>query len=89
MAGLTTFTLPVPWLADLYGRRILYGINLILFTIFLLAIILATQLEALYVLIFMIGGTMPGRTIVGLNYILEFTQIKYRDTIVFVRMLAG
>ena len=88
-AGVITFVIVIPWLADSYGRRYPYIASMVVFLLLTIGIYLADDLTTLYVLLFFLGGTFGGRTIVAINYLLEFFDNRLRDIIIVVRMGLG
>ena len=49
---------------------------------------LANDIYTLYALLFIAGMTFAGRVIVGINFVIEFLTDKYKETMVFTRMLS-
>jgi len=62
----------VPWLADKCGRKWVVVVSYLIFIATTVGILFASDLIALYVLMFIAGTTFGGRVVVGLNYLLEF-----------------
>lgn len=86
-AGVVSTILLIPWLSDKWGRRWIvtscYSI-LILATI---GLMLASNLTTLYILVFIIGSTFGGRIISGMNWLVEFQQVRKKELVVFIKML--
>jgi len=64
--------LPIGYLSDVIGRKWLFVITLVILVISSFGFIVATSLDELYVHMFLLGVTYPGRMIVGVNYAYEF-----------------
>lgn len=86
--GMLAFIVVVPMIADRYGRRWVFQINFIIFIASTIGILFATDLVWLYVMLFISGGTIGGRSVVGINYMLEFQQAKKKDLAIFLRLMA-
>lgn len=76
-----TTIIPVGYLSDKIGRKITF-----LFTIFLLIVsqtgfLFANSLDQLYVFMFILGLSFPGRIIVSQNYSYEFCTPSQREHI--------
>jgi MFS family permease len=56
---------PVGFLSDVYGRKWLFVGTLVVLTLACSGLLLARSLDELYVYMFMLGLTFPGRMIVG------------------------
>ena len=44
---------------------------------------ISNNIYELYVFQFLMGSTFAGRTVVGLNYVLEFQSFRYQENILF------
>jgi len=64
--------LPVGILSDMVGRKWIYVATLAILVISSFGFIIATTLDELYVYMFLLGITYPGRMIVAVNYAYEF-----------------
>lgn len=62
----------VPWLADKFGRRWNAFINYAIFIVDVIAILLASDMLTLYVLLFIAGATFGGRAIVNFMYVIDY-----------------
>jgi len=64
-------------LADIYGRKWIYRVNMVI-TLFLFgAIYLASNVDQMILINFGIGLTTTGRLSVGFLYMMEFVQMKH------------
>jgi MFS family permease len=70
--GMLCFIVVVPMIADKYGRKLVFTINYIIFILSTVGILFANDLIWLYVFLFISGATIGGRSVVGINYMLEF-----------------
>jgi MFS family permease len=70
--GMLCFIVIVPIIADRYGRKWVFLINFIIFIVSTIGILLSHDLLWLYVFLFISGATIGGRSVVGINYMLEF-----------------
>lgn len=86
--GMLCFIVVVPMIADRHGRRWVFQINFAIFIFATFGILLATDLVWLYIFLFISGGTIGGRSVVGINYMLEFQQAKKKDLAIFLRLMA-
>ena len=59
---------PVGFLSDIFGRKWIFVVTLFIVLISVVGFILARSIEELYVYMFLLGTTFPGRIIVGVNY---------------------
>jgi hypothetical protein len=59
-------------MTDKCGRKYIAVINNFLLIIVMIGIILASDINYLYVLLFLAGATFGGRLIAGLNWLIEF-----------------
>ena len=64
--------LPVGFLSDVFGRKWIFVGTLGILVLSSFGFIIATTLDELYVYMFLLGITYPGRMIVGINYAYEF-----------------
>lgn len=64
--------IPVGLLSDIYGRRYIFIGSLAMLLGACIGFLLARSLDELYVYMFMMGLTFPGRIIVATNYAQEF-----------------
>lgn len=74
----------VPYLADAYGRKLVFCISVAVQSAMLLAMMLSDNLYELYVWEFLMGCTFVGRVIIGLSYLVEYQPIRYQEDIVFL-----
>ena len=72
---------PVGLLSDFIGRKMIFIITLVILASACLGFILAKSIDELYVYMFMMGCTFPGRMIVGMNYAYEFQVEKWKEYI--------
>ena len=86
--GLIVFITFVPPLADRFGRRWVFISTLALSCVAQLGLMLTNDLYWAYFFEFLVGGTFPGRIIVGLTYILEYNIPKFHESIVFGLLLS-
>ena len=63
---------PVGLLSDIYGRRYIFLTTLGLLLVSCVGFVIAGSLDELYVYMFIMGLTFPGRIIVATNYAQEF-----------------
>jgi MFS family permease len=64
--------IPVGYLADRYGRKWVFVITLLVLAIACIGFIFAKTIEELYIYMFLLGTTFPGRIIIGVNFAMEF-----------------
>jgi len=64
--------LPIGFLSDVVGRKWIFVGTLGILVLSCFGFIIATTLDELYVYMFLLGVTYPGRMIVGINYAYEF-----------------
>ena len=60
--------IPIGLLSDLYGRKWIFVATLVILIISCTGFIMAKSIEELYVYMFLLGVTFPGRIIVGINF---------------------
>lgn len=86
--GVLTTALVVPWYSDRQGRKwptiISYGVFLFIHV----AIGMSDSIFVLYGSLFIAGLTLPGRIVVGLNYLLEFNPIWRKDRVMFMKTMS-
>jgi MFS family permease len=70
--GMLCFIIIVPMIADKFGRKWVFQINFFIFIIATIGILFANDLISLYIFLFISGATIGGRSVVGINYMLEF-----------------
>ena len=76
----------LPMLADNYGRKHIFDSTMVLSAIIQLALIFANDLDlALWEMMFL-GMTFGGKSIVGLNYLLEFISSEEQPRVVLIYM---
>lgn len=68
---------PVGFLSDVLGRLWIFIITLIVLAIACFGFMIATSLDQLYVYMFLLGTTLPGRMIVGINFAYEFQLLSW------------
>lgn len=88
-AGILTTILIVPILTDKYGRKWNAVINNFVLIFVTIGIIYASDIVTLYILLFLAGATFGGRLIAGLNWLIEFMHVRVKETVMFVKMIAG
>lgn len=86
--GMLCFIIVVPMIADRYGRKWVFQINFLIFILSTIGILLSSDLEWLYIYLFISGATIGGRSVVGINYMLEFQQAKKKNLAIFLRLMA-
>lgn len=86
--GMLCFIVIVPMIADRYGRKWVFQINYFIFIISTIGILISSDLMWLYIFLFISGGTIGGRSVVGINYFLEFQQAKKKNLTIFLRLMA-
>lgn len=86
--GMLAFIVIVPMIADRYGRKWVFQINFFIFIGSTIGILLANDIVWLYILLFISGGTIGGRSVVGINYMLEFQQASKKNLAIFLRLMA-
>jgi MFS family permease len=64
--------IPVGYLSDRFGRKWVFLITLVVLAISCAGFIFAKTLEELYIYMFLLGTTFPGRIIIGQNFAMEF-----------------
>ena len=64
--------IPVGLLSDLYGRKWVFIATLVILLIACVGFLYAKSIEELYVYMFLLGVSFPGRIIVGINFAQEF-----------------
>jgi MFS family permease len=69
----------VPLLADKFGRKWPFLITIIIFIIGAIGLILTNNLYEAYFYEFLIGFTFAGRIVVGLNYTMEYLNVKWHQ----------
>ena len=70
--GIISTVIIVPWYSDRIGRRWLSLLSYYVLMIAMFGILMAHDLIWLYIFAFVAGSTFPGRTIVALNWLLEY-----------------
>lgn len=70
---------PVGFLSDILGRKWIFIITLCLLLIACYGFIQARSLNELYIYMFILGTTYPGRMIVGVNYAYEFLLESWKE----------
>ena len=88
-SGVICTVILVPWLADKYGRKLNVFINHVIYIVVSIIQIFATDINVLYVLLFIQGATFGGRIVVGLNYLLEFQLDGKKELFTYIRMVAN
>lgn len=63
---------PVGLLSDIYGRKWIFISTLVILLIACIGFLYAKSIEELYVYMFLLGVSFPGRIIVGINFAQEF-----------------
>lgn len=66
--------MPVGLLSDYFGRKWIFIITLLILVIACVGFMFATTIEELYVYMFLLGVSFPGRIIVGVNFAQEFQR---------------
>ena len=70
--------MPIGYLSDVFGRKWIFIGTLFVLICACLGFLFARSLNELYIYMFMMGLTFPGRIIVGANYAYEFLPDKTR-----------
>lgn len=70
--GMLCTIVVLPMIADKYGRKWVFNISFLIFIISTIGILVANDLVWLYIFLFISGATIGGRSVVGINYLLEF-----------------
>ena len=70
--------IPVGYLSDVIGRKWLFVGSIVVLQIACLGFIFATTLDQLYIFMFLIGLSFPGRIIVGINFAYELIHKEMR-----------
>ena len=78
----------VPIVADKCGRKWVFVTTCIISACAQLGLMISNNLYELYIYEFFIGATFAGRVIVGLSYVLEFTERKYHEDIIFYLLIS-
>ena len=86
-AGVMITIIPVPWLADLYGRKWFTMTGFIIDTLSSIGLMLCHDLNTAYVFLFICGLTYGARIIVGTTFLIEHYWKKAKDLIVWLRMI--
>lgn len=87
-SGVLTLIIFLPWVADKYGRRWVFISAYGMFLIFAALILSMDDLMALYVVIFLTGGTIGGRVIVANNFFMEYFETRIKDIAIFIRFFS-
>ena len=77
--GILLGLLFVPRLADVYGRKYPFLGTMAFSCLVQVGLLYCTSLNLAILLMASLGMTFPGKMIVGLNYLLEFTLDEYRQ----------
>ena len=72
----------VPLLADNYGRKWPLIITIIIFIVGAIGLLVTSSLYEAYFYMFLIGFTFAGRVVVGLNYTMEYLNVRFHTTTV-------
>ena len=78
----------VPIVADKCGRKWVFVVTCVMSACAQLGLIITRNLYELYIYEFFIGATFAGRVIVGLSYVLEFTERKYHEDVIFYLLIS-
>ena len=73
--------IPVGLLSDIYGRKWIFVGTLGVLIIACVGFLYARSLEELYVYMFLLGVSFPGRIIVGINFAQEFQKESWIEYI--------
>ena len=88
-AGVMTTVIPIPWLADLYGRKYFATVGYIVYIFAVIGLMGCHDLNWAYFYLFICGATFGARVIVVTNFIIEYFWIKLKELIIFLRMISG
>ena len=80
--GVISMMLVVPAIADSYGRRLPFIITMAASVSAQAWLMVTSSLDVALGLMMVLGMTFPGKNVVGLNYLLEFTSSKAQATVV-------
>lgn len=69
--------IPVGYISDQIGRKLVYCATIIVQITACLGLLFATEMDHLYIFLFMFGLTFPGRIIVGQSYAYEFITERW------------
>jgi MFS family permease len=72
----------VPLIADSYGRKWPMVVTIIIFIIGAIGLLVTDNLYEAYFHMFLIGFTFAGRVVVGLNYTMEYLNVKFHTATV-------
>lgn len=75
-AGILIGMMIVPHLADKYGRKIVFNTTIFLSIVAQVGLILSLSLDRSAIYMLILGFCFPGKSVVGLNYLLEFIPEK-------------
>jgi MFS family permease len=74
--GYSVSILPVPWLADIFGRKKVFLNCMIIQTLCYATLIISNSLNLSYIAMFIAGLATSGRNFVGYPYMCEFLSEK-------------
>ena len=63
--------IPIGLLSDLYGRKWIFVATIVILIVSCVGFLFAKSLDELYVYMFLLGISFPGRIIVGINFAQE------------------
>lgn len=69
--------IPVGLLSDMYGRKWIFVATLGILIVACTGFLFAKSIEELYVYMFLLGVSFPGRIIVGINFAQEFQKEEW------------
>ena len=78
----------VPKLSDIYGRKPLFLLTMVVSGFAQIGLILAQKMETAIFLMMVLGTTFPGKNVVGLNYFIEFLEEKHQQMAITCSFLA-
>ena len=71
----------------MYGRKWNSFFSFVVFIAATIGLMISHDINILYFLLFVIGVTFAGRAIVNYNYLIEIIESKYKELIIFIRLL--
>ena len=70
--------IPVGYISDQIGRKFVYCATILVQITACAGLLFATDINQLYIFLFMFGLTFPGRIIVGQSYAYEFITVRWQ-----------
>lgn len=85
--GILTAMIIIPQLSDYYGRKNIFIFTLVITIISQIGLMFSHSLNLSAFYLVILGFAFPGKNIVGLNYLLEFTPMSYHTKFVTFKMV--